>query len=400
MSEAGQRQWWTVSGFKASALSAGLKKDGSPDLGLIFSEVPASAAGVFTTSRVRAAPVVLTEEWIAGGTARAILANAGNANACTGDAGREAARMTAQGLAEGLGLNPRDVLLASTGVIGEPLKADRIVRAVPDLIGGLDVAGLPGVARAIMTTDTFPKIHRTEGKAGGRPYRIVGVAKGSGMIMPDMATMLAFALTDIHIEPRALKEALNTAVGATFNRISVDGDTSTNDTVLVLASGMAKNPSLSAGELREFTETLKALMAELSRKVVLDGEGATKLVDVRIRGALTRADALTAARVVANSPLVKTAFYGEDPNWGRILAALGRSGITMAAESVDIWFDEVHLVAGGELHDPSLEERAAERMRQKEFTLMIDLNQGEFGDHLLTCDLSHEYIRINAEYRS
>jgi len=299
--------YW-VQGFKASSAVAGLKKGGkAPDVGLIFSEAEAAAAGVFTTNKVRAAPVILSERHLEKGKARAIIANAGNANACTGARGLDDALTTAELVAEALGVNSGDVLVASTGVIGQPLNMERMEKAIPVLAGNLTSKGIPLTARAIMTTDSFPKLSRFDGQAGGKPYRIVGIAKGAGMIMPQMATMLCFLLSDIRIDPKDLKKALISSTDATFNRITVDGDTSTNDTALILANGLAKNGALSAEEWEGFLNGLTQVMGDLARMIVQDGEGATKLVRVEVKNAASPKDAQTAARTVANSSLGKTA---------------------------------------------------------------------------------------------
>jgi glutamate N-acetyltransferase/amino-acid N-acetyltransferase len=292
------------------------------------------------------------------------------------------------------------VLVASTGVIGQPLNMERMEKAIPVLAGNLSSKGIPLTARAIMTTDSFPKLSRFDGQAGGKPYRIVGIAKGAGMIMPQMATMLCFLLSDIQIDPKDLKKALVSATDATFNRITVDGDTSTNDTALILANGLAKNGALSAEEWEGFLNGLTRVMGDLARMIVQDGEGATKLVRVEVKNAASPKDAQTAARTVANSSLVKTAIYGQDPNWGRIMAALGRSGIDMIEERVDIWIDQVRIVGRGLGRGADVEKQASEIMTGKEFTLTIDLHQGGHHDTILTCDLTHEYVTINADYRT
>jgi glutamate N-acetyltransferase/amino-acid N-acetyltransferase len=391
---------YVVPGFKASAVAAGIKKRGGLDLGLIFSEREASAAAVFTANKVKAAPVLVSQENVKKGKARAIVANAGNANACTGEAGLQSARYTMEGVAKSLGIGPEQVLVASTGVIGAPLNTELIGKALPELVKGLSRDAVPRVVEAIMTTDCFSKLSRFEGKAGGRSYKVVGMAKGAGMIMPDMATMLCFVLSDIAIEPTQLNEALVWGVQRTFNRISVDGDMSTNDTVFVLANGAAGNGSLSPEDFQGFRAGLTGVMDELSTMIVRDGEGATKLIRIVIKGAAAPAEALTAARTVANSALVKTAFYGSDPNWGRIMAALGRSGIRMREEAVSIWVDDVKIVEKGMSTGTDLESQAAARMKGKEFSVTVDLHEGEFEDHITTCDLTHEYVTINADYRT
>jgi glutamate N-acetyltransferase/amino-acid N-acetyltransferase len=335
---------YIVPGFRASAAAAGIKKGGSPDLALICAERTCAAVGVFTTNRVQAAPVQVSREHLSAGTARAIVANAGNANACNGPAGLRDARKTAALAADALKMHTEDVLVASTGVIGLPLNMSRIENAMPGLVATLSPEGLPEAATAIMTTDSFPKLSCARGQGNGGAYRIAGIAKGAGMIMPDMATMLAFILTDARVSAADLQVATGRAVGPSFNRITVDGDTSTNDTVLVLASGLSGDTDLSGSDLLGFTENLTAVMTELARMIVKDGEGATKLVDVRVKSAGSPEDAIAAARTVANSSLVKTAFYGQDPNWGRIMAALGRSGIAMTPDRVDVWIDQVQIV--------------------------------------------------------
>ncbi len=389
-----------IKGFKAAAVSAGLKKDKAPDMALIWSETEAHAAGVFTTSRVQAAPVVLTRQNIADGRARVIIANSGNANACTGSQGLDDARRVAASVAEELGIRADDVLVASTGVIGRYLDMDRVTHAVPDLVLSLSDQDILPAARAIMTTDSFPKVSMFDGHAGRHAYRIQGIAKGAGMIMPNMATMLAFLMSDIRIQPDLLRKVVREAVEGSFNRITVDGDTSTNDMVLMLANGMAGNRDLSKEDLESFTEGLRRVTGDLARMIVRDGEGATKVIDVRVHGAMSAAEALRAARTVANSSLVKTAFYGEDPNWGRIMAALGRAGIRMKEDCVDIWMDDVKIVHNGLGNGMKAEKKASGIMTGKEFSVTIDLKQGMYRDRVLTCDLTHEYVSINADYRT
>ncbi|MBW1789018.1 MAG: bifunctional ornithine acetyltransferase/N-acetylglutamate synthase [Deltaproteobacteria bacterium] len=349
---------YVVPGFKVSAAAAGIKKDGSPDLALIYSEREFTAAGVFTTNLVQAAPVLVTREHLSGGTARAVVANAGNANACNGPVGLRDARATAALTADGLEIRAEEVLVASTGVIGLPLDMARIERALPELVGTLSPKGLPDAAEAIMTSDSFPKLSSVRGEAGGEMYRIAGIAKGAGMIMPDMATMLSFILTDVRISPGDLQTAVGRAVERSFNRITVDGDTSTNDTVLVLASGLCGNSDLAGSDLAHFTENLTGVMDELARMIVRDGEGATKVVDIRVRSARS------------------------------------------AADRVDLWIDQVQIVAEGVGLGKEAEERAAEAMTGRAFTLSIDLHQGEYEDRVTTCDLTHEYVSINADYRT
>jgi glutamate N-acetyltransferase/amino-acid N-acetyltransferase len=387
-----------IEGFKGSAVVAGIKKGGVPDLALIFSESAAVASGVFTTNKVKAAPVIMSRENIKNGRVRAIVVNSGNANACTGDEGLRNARLTAEVTAKNLGIKPAEVLVASTGVIGVQLDMNSITPVIPELTKRLSFDGLQRVAEAIMTTDSFPKISRFEGKIDDRSFQILGIAKGAGMIMPNMATMLCFVLTNLGIDAPILDKAVSRAVDVSFNRISVDGDTSTNDTVVVLANG--REEALPAEVLEVFNRGLTAVMKELAVMIVKDGEGATKLVRVEVKGASSAEDALTAARTVGNSSLVKTAFYGQDPNWGRIMAALGRSDIRMREDKISIWIDGIKIVEGGLGTGVEHEKEAAEKMKSKEFTLTIDLNIGEREDMILTCDLTHDYVSINADYRT
>lgn len=389
-----------VCGFRTGAVAAGLKKDGALDLALIVSEQEATAAGVFTRNKVQAAPVILTKERIGNGKAFAIIANAGNANACTGEKGIENARATTELIAKELGIEPDGVLVASTGVIGAPLQMDRIEEAIPGLARSLSPDKIIMAAESIMTTDTFPKVCGFEGMANGKPYSIVGVAKGAGMIMPNMATMLCFIMSDIEIEKNLLQKTVLDAGNKTFNRISVDGDTSTNDMILMLANGMAGNGTMGEEDIAAFQKGLNFVMDELSRMIVKDGEGATKVVKVMVKGAATPEDAETAARTIANSSLVKTAFYGQDPNWGRIIAALGRADIQMEETRVDIRIDDIPIVEGGLGKGVDNENAAAEKMKEETFDLIVNLNQGEHEDYITTCDLTHDYISINADYRT
>ncbi len=389
-----------VQGFTASAVAAGLKKGGGLDLGLIYSVEEANAAAVFTTNRVKAAPVLLSSEHVRNGKARAIIANAGNANACTGPQGMDNAQKTADMVARVLDIHPEQVLVASTGVIGEPLDMGIVSKAIPGLARSLKPDGLQDVATAIMTTDSFPKKALFDGVVEGCPYRIMGMAKGAGMIMPDMATMLCFIVTDISIDAAGLQEALTKGTEVTFNRTSVDGDTSTNDTVFALANGLAGNRELSREAYGEFVRGLTGVMDDLARMIAGDGEGATKFVILEIEGAASPRDALRAARTVANSSLVKTAFYGRDPNWGRIMAALGRAGISMDESRTDIWIDDVQIVKGGLGCGKEAEVLAAKSMGKDSFTVRIDMHLGNFAEKMYTCDLSPEYVSINADYRT
>jgi glutamate N-acetyltransferase/amino-acid N-acetyltransferase len=329
--------------------------------------------------------------------------NSGNANACTGEAGLGAAASTSRRAAELLGIPEQLVLPASTGVIGQPLPLDRISKALPTLTSRLHPDGLAEVSEAIMTTDTFPKTSRRQGQIQGRTVTIAGVAKGAGMIHPDMATMLVFLLTDAVITAEALKAALKGGLATSFNRITVDGDTSTNDCVLVLASGAAGHPAIAQPNSREgelLSSLLQSVMADLAAQVVRDGEGAAHVFKVIIEGAATPADALKAARTVALSPLVKTAVAGNDANWGRIMAALGRSGIRLVPQQVDIFFGVHQVVKQGTGVGPNAEQAAQLVMASGNFDLRIHLNSGTYTDYYLTCDLTADYVHINADYRS
>jgi len=390
-----------VPGFKAAAVAAELRYRERLDLGLIVADQMVDVAGVFTRNRVQAAPVLWSKEKVAQGRARAVLVNSGQANACTGPEGLEAARRSAQALAGLLNCSPDEILLASTGVIGQPLNLAGIEQALPALMAGLDEKNLPLVAQAMMTTDTKPKIVKDQGRIDGRPFTVIGLAKGAGMICPNMATMLSFILTDAQVKAPLLQLILERAAEKTFNRITVDGDTSTNDCVLALAGGPAGPPLLDSDESpgrEDFEKVLTGVMADLARMIVADGEGATKLVRVIVSGAADESQAKAAALTVANSPLVKTAWFGQDANWGRIMGALGRSGADFDPNRVDILFEDVPLVKNG--LDAGLEDAAAAVMRRPEFSVKIDLGAGTASAEVLTCDLSLDYVKINADYRS
>ena len=393
----------SVPGFRAAAVEAAIKKPGRLDLGLIVADTPATAAGVFTTNKVKAAPVILCQRRLRRGQAQAILVNSGNANACTGDAGLAAADACSAHVAAQLGIAAGLVLPASTGVIGQPLPVDRLRAAIPALVDRLRPEGLSDVAAAIMTTDTFPKMAAVTQEIDGTPITVAGIAKGAGMIHPNLATMLVFLLTDAAITAPALKAALQQGLAASFNRITVDGDTSTNDCVLVLASAAAGLPPITdmtspAGQA--FAGLLKTVMADLATQIVRDGEGAAHLFKVLITGAATPQEALRAARTVALSPLVKTAVAGNDANWGRIMAALGRAGIRLDPRKVDISFGPHQVVQGGLGLGPAAEQAAQALMATGNFDLHINLNLGNGTDYYLTCDLTAEYVHINADYRS
>ncbi len=389
-------------GFLFSAISAGIKKRSRLDLALIYSEVPARAAGVFTTNKIKAAPVILAEERLLSNKLQAILINSGNANACTGEEGLTAARETAACVAKNLKISENLVITSSTGVIGIPLPKDKIIKKIPSLVASLSPDGLSQVAEAILTTDTFKKVSAKQINIKGKEVTILAVAKGAGMIAPNMATMLAFALTDINIEKESLKEALKKAVSQTFNRITVDGDTSTNDSVIIMANALAKNEMISYKdkEYEIFYEALKEIFDKLSFMIVKDGEGATKVVDIIVTGAKDEVQALKASKTVANSLLVKTALFGEDPNWGRIMAALGRSGIQIDPSRISISFDEIEIVSQGKGCGEKAEKKAHLVMKKDYFKIKINLNLGKAVSQIRTCDLTYDYVKINAEYRT
>ena len=392
----------TIKGFTFSAVAAAIKKPGRTDLALIVSDVPAVAAAVFTTSAVKASPVLLSAERIAGGTAQALLVNSGNANACTGDNGMAVARETSRLVAEGLGINADLLQVSSTGVIGVQMPLDRFTAAIPALLVGRASGTFDDVARAIMTTDTFPKLESRCCQAGGVSYTVAGVAKGAGMIMPNMATMLSFVITDAAVDPGFLQQTFRTAVNSSFNAITVDGDMSTNDTCLIMANGVAGNPVISAGtdEAVVFETALAEVLLSLAKQIVKDGEGATKFVEIRVTGAMNDADAKRAALAIANSSLVKTAFFGQDANWGRIFAAVGYSGAVVDQTRLSLCFDDVCMARNGIFAGDDAEARGTAVLRQKEFTVSVDLGIGSGTATIYTSDLTHEYVSINADYRS
>ena len=392
-----------IKGFKTAAVAAGVRYADRLDLGLIFSEVPAVTAGAFTTSQVKAAPVVLDMERLKKGKAQAVLVNSGCANACTGEAGMAAAVATSNSAALALGIADEMVQVSSTGVIGEQLNVAAIKKAMPKLVAGLSEDNFEQVARAIMTTDTVSKTAYRTIVIGEQEVHLMGMAKGAGMIMPNMATMLAFVLTDAQISFPQLHSALIKGVEQTFNRITIDGDTSTNDMVLVMANGAAANPWIdeeSPGSQELFQETLTDLLKDLALQIVADGEGATKFITIRVCGAREEQDGEQIARTVANSNLVKTAFFGEDANWGRIIAAMGRSGVRIYPERVDISFGDVMIVRDGLGLGKEAERKATALLKEKNIVVTIDLKDGAGCAEIYTCDFSIDYVKINADYRS
>jgi glutamate N-acetyltransferase/amino-acid N-acetyltransferase len=383
-------------GFAFSAVAAGIKASGNPDLGLIEAPLGASAAAVFTRNQIVAAPVRQGREHLqkTKGRVRAVLVNAGNANCATGKAGRQAARRSCAALGKALTAAPEFVLPSSTGIIGVPLEVGKIEQALPALLAGraANRDAVMAFARAIMTTDTRPKL------AWARAGRatVLGVAKGSGMIHPNLATMLVYVLTDAEATPQELRGSLGAAVDSSFNRITVDGDTSTNDTVLLLASG-ASGWKLAPRTRGAFQKALNQVCQSLAEQVVNDGEGVQHVVELRVEGARSDAQADRMARTVAHSLLVKTAWAGADPNWGRVLAAVGRAGVPMHEQQVDIWMGRQKVCRGGAL--VKFDVAAAHReMSQPRFTLRVKVGRGRGSARLLTADLTSEYVRINAEY--
>lgn len=389
-------------GFRYAARAAGIKKSGKPDLAMIVADRPAVCAGTFTTNRVVAAPVVLSRERIRSGLCQAILVNSGNANACTGAQGLADARRCAALAGGALGISEQLVAVCSTGVIGVPLPMARFEEHVPLLAAELAVDRADAVAEAIRTTDAFPKVAARQIAIGGRTCRIAGLAKGAGMIHPDMATMLAFVMTDAAFNQTTADSLLQTAVSRTFNRITVDRDTSTNDTVLLLASGASGTPALAphSAEGEAFAVALEEVLQELAKMIVRDGEGATKLVRIQVEGAANEADALAVARSIATSALVKTAFFGADANWGRIIAAAGYAGVEIDPDRVRILFNDVPMVENGLGLGMEQETKATAVLKEAEFTVTVALGLGAGSAWYYTSDLGYEYVRINADYRS
>jgi glutamate N-acetyltransferase / amino-acid N-acetyltransferase len=391
-------------GFAFAATHCGLKK-AKLDLGVFISETPAAAAAVFTTNRVQAAPVLLCREHLktSSGKVRAIIVNSGNANCCTGPQGMAASRATAAHLARSLGCPAEEILVCSTGVIGAPLRVEKILAAIPalTLARGREPHAFEQVARAIMTTDTRPKWASATCRVGGKQVRLLGCAKGSGMIHPNMATTLSYVVTDAAISPAVLSRALREAVGPTFNSITVDGDMSTNDMLAVLANGQsgARKIAPQDRDYKTFVAALTNVCESLALAIVEDGEGAERVIEIEVRGAPTDRAADRIARTIANSSLVKTAFAGADPNWGRILAAAGRAGVAFNPDRVDIWLAGIPVCRRGREH--AFDERAAhEKMRAKRVPVLMDMRSGRGRARMWTCDFTKEYVHINASYRT
>ena len=387
-------------GFSAAGVHAGIKKSGAPDMALVVSDPAAAVAGVFTTNRIQGATVRLCRERLGNKLATAVIVNSGNANACNGARGTEDAARMARLTAEAVGTDETTVFVCSTGTIGVPLPMDKIEGGVRAATDALSVDGGDQAARAIMTTDTVDKQVAVELSAGGKTVRLGGMAKGAGMIEPKMATMLAFLTTDAAVDPDALQDCLASAVDDSFNRVSIDGDQSCNDTVLFMANGAAGGEPLASGhpDWPAFSGAVAHVTRELALKIAADGEGSTKLVTVNVNGAATVEDARKAARAVANSLLVKTSWYGCDPNWGRVIDAVGYSGADVREEFVDISYDDCHAVHNGQVAGDTALADLEQVLRQDRFSVNIDLNLGDGTDTVYTCDCSEEYVRINSEY--
>ncbi len=389
-------------GFRAAGVAAEIKYKGRNDVALVVADEPCAAAAMFTTNKVAAAPVVYDREVVRAGRVQAILANSGCANACTGEQGLRDARLSALVTAGELGIDPRHVLVASTGVIGRPLPMDRLLAGMRLAKAALGRTAAHGLAaeKAIMTTDTKPKEACATVRIGGKRVTVGGMSKGSGMIEPNMATMLGFITTDADVSSAMLRRALLRAVAKSFNRLVVDGDESTNDSVFLLASGKAGNQCIAraGADFEAFCSALEAVCVSLARQMAADGEGATKFVTVTVRGARTEREAERAARAVAKSPLAKTSWFGRDPNWGRVLAAVGYSGAEVVDMKAEVFYDSVWAFRRGEVADEAQLGRLAEVLRKDAFEVVVDLHLGKASSSVYTCDFSLDYVHINADY--
>ena len=393
-----------VAGVRLATGAAGIKYQGRTDVLLALLDKGTAVAGVLTRSKCPSAPVEWCRAKLKGGRARALVVNSGNANAFTGKTGREAAALTAKLAAQAVGCKPADVFLASTGVIGEPLPAQRFDGVMEGLVAQAAPGGFLDAARAIMTTDTFPKVATAQAKLGDATVTINGIAKGAGMIAPDMATMLSFVFTDAPIAAPALQALVSAAVVDTFNAITIDGDTSTSDTLLVFATGAASGaPKISKASdvrLKDFRKALEGVLANLSEQVARDGEGARKLVEITVEGATSKKSARRIAMSIANSPLVKTAIAGEDANWGRVVMAVGKAGEPADRDKLSIWFGATRVAHRG-ARDPGYDEAAVSAyMKNPEIAVRVALGLGKGRDRVLTCDLTKEYVAINGDYRT
>ncbi len=393
---------FSVTGFKAWGIHCGIKKTDKKDLAIMVSDREATVAGVFTRNKVKAACVLLDTARVKSGKGRAIIANSGCANACTGKRGLADARATAEIAAQELGLKADMVYVASTGVIGEFLPLSKVETGIRTAFGLLSSTGWEQAAEAIMTTDIYPKLSVVQEEIGGKTITVAGIAKGSGMIHPNLATMLCFIVTDAGIAAPMLRKALQSSVDRSFNNITVDGDTSTNDMVLCMANGAAgnKRPGAGSKDAKKFQACLDAVARSLAKQVVRDGEGATKFVEIEVRNAKNPVEAKRAAQAIARSSLIKTAIFGEDPNWGRIMATLGCAGVDMDEAKTDIYFGKAKIVEKGLGQGKAADRDATLALKQREVQLVIDLHKGKGSASIWTCDLSYEYIKINAAYRS
>ena len=392
----------TARGFRAAGVPAEIKYKGRNDVALVVADAPCAAAAVFTTNKVAAAPVVYDREIVKGGRVQAILANSGCANACTGDEGLRDAKVSALATAGELGIRPEHVLVASTGVIGRRLPLDRLLAGMKRAAKGLGRTAAHGLAaeKAVMTTDTKPKQACVKTVIGGKTVTVGGMSKGSGMIEPNMATMLGFITTDAAISPAMLRRALGLAINRSFNRLVVDGDESTNDSVFLLASGAAGNAAITRGgtDFDAFLEALAAVCVSLARQMAKDGEGATKFVTVTVKGAKTAHDAERAARAVAKSPLSKTSWFGRDPNWGRVLAAVGYSGAEVVDMKAEVFYGKEWAFRYGRIADEKQLKRLEKVLKADEFAVTVDLHLGRYESTIYTCDFSLDYVHINADY--
>ena len=392
----------SAKGFRAAGVPAEIKYKGRNDVALIVADEPCAAAAVFTTNKVAAAPVLYDRETVKNGRIQAILANSGCANACTGEEGLKDAMLSALVTAGELGIDPSLVLVASTGVIGRRLPMDRLLAGMKAAKAALGTSADHGLAaeKAVMTTDTKPKQAAVVCTIGGRRVTVGGMSKGSGMIEPNMATMLGFITTDAAVSPRLLKRALQLAIGKSFNRLVVDGDESTNDSVFLLASGKAGNAAIAkaGADFDVFVEALTAVTTSLAKQMATDGEGATKFVTVTVKGARSEKEAERAARAVAKLPLSKTSWFGRDPNWGRVLAAVGYSGAEVVDMKAEVYYDRVWAFRFGKIADEKQLAKLAEVMKKDAFTVTVDLHLGEAEASIYTCDFSLDYVHINADY--
>lgn len=391
---------YRVKGFNVAGRAAGIKPDQKKDLGLIVSDTPASAAGVFTRNQIQAAPVVLDRERIAGGVSQALIVNSGVANCCTGEPGMRDAVTMSRMAADNLRIIPDQVLVASTGVIGPRLPMAKIEAAIPKLVAEARPTGFVDFAEAIMTTDTVPKLVTRQASLNGILFTVTGVAKGSGMIHPDMATMLAFICTDMGATAEQLQGILKAGVDDTFNKMTIDGDTSTNDTTLLFANGRSGADLQSTKDEALFNEIVCEVLGELAKRLIEDGEGATKRVQIKVKGTRSEASAHVVADTIAKSALVKTAFFGEDANWGRVVAAVGRAGVPIEPEKLKVFFGDILVFANGCGTDDANHDRVFNVLQQPRYTITVDLGLGSVEVSVYTCDLSVEYVRINADYRT